>query len=68
MLTVLARTISYLVHRYFCGKDVSSFCECKSYSHFFGKNISLYAAIFDDQSFNDMVTNDIVRFEQLGPV
>ena len=30
--------------------------ECKSYSHFFSKNISVYA-IFDDQSFrlsNDM--------------
>ena len=39
---------------------------CKSYSHFFSKNISVYA-IFNDQSFNDMLTNDIVSFEQLGP-
>ena len=23
--------------------------------------------IFDDQSFNDTLTNDIVSFEQLGP-
>ena len=27
---------------------------------------SVYA-IFNDQSFNDMLTNDIVNFEQLGP-
>ena len=37
----------------------------KSYSHFFSKNISVYA-IFNDQSFNDTLTNDIVSFEQLG--
>ena len=34
---------------------------------FFSKNISVYA-IFNDQSFNDPLTNDIVSFEQLGPV
>ena len=28
--------------------------------------ISIYA-IFNDQSFNDTLTNDIVSFEQLGP-
>ena len=33
---------------------------------FFSKNISIYA-IFNDQSFNVMLTNDIVSFEQLGP-
>ena len=37
-----------------------------SYSHFFSKNISIYA-IFNDQSFNDTLTNDIVSFEQQGP-
>ena len=41
-------------------------CKCKSYSHFFSKNISLYA-IFNDQSFNNRLTNDIVSFEQMGP-
>ena len=45
---------------------MSSFCKCKSYSHFFSKNISLYA-IFYEQSFNDTLTNDVVSFEQLGP-
>ena len=43
-----------------------NFCKYKSYSHFFSKNISVYA-IFNDQSFNDTSTNDIVSFEPLGP-
>ena len=51
---------------YFCWKNVSSFCKCKSYSHFFSKNIYVYA-IFNDQSLNDTLTNDIVSFEQLDP-
>ena len=34
--------------------------------HFFCKNISIYA-IFNDQSFNNTLTNNIVSFEQLGP-
>ena len=38
----------------------------QSYSHFFSKNISIYA-IFNDQSFNDTLTNSIVSFEQLNP-
>ena len=33
---------------------------------FFSKNISVYA-IFNDQSFNDTLTNDIVSCEQQGP-
>ena len=44
-----------------------SFCKCKSYSHFFSKNISIYA-IFNDQSFfKYALTNNIISFEQLGP-
>ena len=39
---------------------MSSFCN----AHFFSKNISVYA-IFDGQSLNDTLTNDIVSFEQL---
>ena len=38
---------------------------CESYTHFFRKNICIYA-IFNDHSFNDTLTNDIVSFEQLG--
>ena len=37
----------------------------QSYQQFFSKNISVYA-IFNDLSFNDTLTNDIVSFEQLG--
>ena len=33
---------------------------------FFSKNICIYA-IFNDQSFNDILINDMVSFEQLGP-
>ena len=46
---------------------MSSFCKCKSYSHFFSKNISVYG-IFNDESFNDKLTNDIVSFEQLARI
>ena len=45
---------------------MSSFCKCKSYTHFFSKIISIYA-IVNDQNFNDTLTNDIDSFEQLGP-
>ena len=45
---------------------MSSFCKCKSYPHFLSKNISIYA-IFNNQSFNDTLTNDTISFEQLGP-
>ena len=35
---------------------------------FFSKNISVrVCTIFNDQSFNDMLSNNIVSFEQLGP-
>ena len=64
LLTVLINTISN--SQAFLLKNVSSFCKCKSYSHFFSKNISIYA-IFNDQSFNDTLTNNIVSFVQLGP-
>ena len=45
---------------------MSSFCKCKSYSHFFSKNVSVYA-IFIDQSFNDTLSNNIVSLGQLDP-
>ena len=41
-------------------------CEMQKLPTFFSKNISVYAR-FDDQNFNDTLTNDIVSFEQLGP-
>ena len=64
MLTVLVSTVCNL--QVFLLKNVSSFCKCKSYSHFFSKNISVYA-IFNHQSFNNTLANNIVSFEQLGP-
>ena len=57
MLTVLVSIIS---------NSQVFLLKCKSYSHFFSKNISVYT-IFNDQSFNDILTNDIVSFDQLGP-
>ena len=33
---------------------------------FFSKNISIYV-VFNDQSFNNTLTNDIISFKQLGP-
>ena len=66
MLTVLISTISNS-QVFLLLKKCEYFSKCKSYSHFFSKNISTYAT-FNDQSFNDMLTKDIVSFEQLGPV
>ena len=43
-----------------------AFANAKATHIFFSKKFSLYA-IFNDQSFNDTLTNDIVRFDQLGP-
>ena len=43
-----------------------AFANAKASHFFFSKNISVYA-IFNNQSFKDTLTNDIVNFEQLGP-
>ena len=43
-----------------------AFANAKATHIFSAKNISLYA-IFNDQSFNDTLANDIVSFKQLGP-
>ena len=56
MLTVPVSTIS--------NSKVFLLKKCKYI--FSAKNISIYA-LFNDQSFNDMLTNNIVSFEQLGP-
>ena len=56
MLTVLVSTISNS-QVFLLKKNVSSLLT------FFSKIISVYA-IFNDQSFNDTLTNDIVSFEQ----
>ena len=59
MLTVLVSTVS------------NSQVHAKTTHTFFSKNISIYAILaymLYDQSFNDTLTNDIVSYEQLGPV
>ena len=55
MLTVLVNTISNS-YVFLLKKNVSSSAK-----------ILAYYAIFNDQNFNNMLTNDIVSFEQLGP-
>ena len=42
-----------------------AFANAKA-THIFSKNISV-SAVFNDQNFNDTLSNDIVSFEQLGP-
>ena len=64
MLTILVSTILNS-QVFLLKKNVSRFCKCKSFSHFSAKNISIYA-IFNDQSFNDTLINEIDSFEQLG--
>ena len=58
-LTGLVSTISYL--QLFLLKKVNA----KATHIFFRQNISVYA-IFDDQRFNDTLTNNIISFEKLG--
>ena len=40
--------------------------HCKSYSHFFSKKFQ-HIRVSLDVNFNDLLTNDVVSFEQLGP-
>ena len=64
MFTVLVSTISnsqvYLV------KKCEKLLQMQKLLTFFSKNNSIYA-IFNDQSFNDTLTNDLSTFEQIGP-
>ena len=51
----------------FCWKNVSSFCTAKATHIFFSKKFQ-HICISLDVNFNESLTNDIVSFEQLGPV
>ena len=44
-----------------------AFANAKATHIFSAKNITHVYAIFNDQSFNDTLTNNIISFEQLGP-
>ena len=61
MLIVLVSMISNL-QVFLLKKNVSSFCKC----NFFSTKIFAYMP-YSMISFNHMLTNDIVSFEQLGP-
>ena len=43
------------------------FLHCKSYSHFFSKRFQ-HICVSLNVNFNESLTNDVVSFEQLGPV
>ena len=66
MLTVLVSTLSNL-QVFFAEKKKMwvAFATAKATHILFSKNISVYV-IFNDQNFNDALTNDIFSFEQLG--
>ena len=64
MLTFLVNKISNSV--IFAEKKWVAFANTKATHIISAKIISVYA-IFNDQSFSDTLTNDIVCFEQLGP-
>ena len=62
-LTVLADAIHNILI-FFAEKNESSFC---SYSHLFSKKFQ-HICVSLDVNFNESLTNDVISFEQLGPV
>ena len=48
----------------FCWKNVSSFCICKSYSHFLSKNTRELDIILT-RAFNILITNELVKLTML---
>ena len=48
----------------FCWKDMSSFCICKSYSHFFSKN-TCEVDIILTRTVNILTTNELVKLTML---
>ena len=60
-LTVLADSIHNILI-FFAEKAT----HCKSYSHFFSKKFQ-HVCVSLDENFNELLTNDVVSFEQLGP-
>ena len=61
LLSVITNTLIFLL------KKREKHLHCKSFSHFFYKKSGIYW-ILAFEKFNEMLTNDIVSFEQLGPV
>ena len=50
----------------FCLKNVSSFCTAKGTHIFFSKKFQ-HICVSLDVNFNELLTNNVVSFEQLGP-
>ena len=65
-LNQVAYKTSYMplgqMHWYFCWKNVSSFC--KSYSHFWGKNINAFENTLGT-TLNEFVINHLVKLMML---
>ena len=64
-LTVLVDAIHNILI-YFAEKNVSSFCTAKATHIFFSKTFQ-HICVSLDVHFNELLTNDVVSFEQLGP-
>ena len=64
-LTVLGDSIYNIL--IFFAEKIWVALHCKSYSHFFSKNLQ-HICVSLDVNFNESLTNVIVSFEQLGPV
>ena len=67
MLTVLVSTLSN-AQLFLLKKMCVAFANAKATHIFQQKYKHTVYAIFNDQSFNDTLTNDIISFKQLGPV
>ena len=63
-LTVLADS-KHNILIFFAEKNVSSFCIAKATHIFSAKNFSIFLSL--DVNFKELLTNDVVSFEQLGP-
>ena len=63
-LTVLADS-KHNILIFFAEKNVSSFCIAKATHIFSAKNFSIFLSL--DVNFKELLTKDVVSFEQLGP-
>ena len=67
-LTVLADSIYTAIYDIYALIYMHNiqYMHCKSYSHFFSKKFQ-HICVSLDVNFNELLTNDIVSFEQLDP-
>ena len=67
MLTVLVKKYQIHTQVFLLNKMWVAFANAKVTHIFFSAKICVYDT-FNNQSFNDTLTNDIVSFEQLGQI